>query len=76
MGLVMAQKKVTLDLVVRMDVLGKKIDAIQVANAYRDATGEYIDWHEFSYYLDELERKGILRITQGGGFTQYAVARG
>ena len=47
------------------------IDAIQLSLAYSRDHGEHIDWHEFSYYLDELHRAGCLEISQPGGMTQY-----
>lgn len=75
MALTVVQKAVTLELVAKMDTHGKRIDSITIANVYRDETGECIDWHEFAYYLDELRNKGILRVTQGGGYTQYKLAR-
>lgn len=50
-----------------------KIDAMQSSIEYCKAYGVSIDWHEFSNYLDELYRLGIL-IHSGSsrdGMSQY-----
>jgi len=39
-----------------------RIDAITCARRYKDVTGEWVDWHEFSAWLDRLAFCG--RLTQ------------
>ena len=47
------------------------IEAARIMQAYNEAHGELIDWHEFAYYLDELMRKDLLVISKPGGRTEY-----
>lgn len=51
-------------------------DAIQVMRHVNKLTEDSIDWHEYSYYLDELHTKGVLVVTghQFDGMTQYKIS--
>lgn len=53
----------------------RKLDAIQFSRAYKEAYKVMIDWHEFSYLLDELYRKGILEIAKPGGMVEYRLVK-
>lgn len=58
-----------------LEILPKmtRINAHKCAEAYHKVYSEKIDWHEFGYYLDELYIKKILKITDPGGLTGYAL---
>lgn len=49
----------------------KIIDAMTVAREFNRRTGQHVDWHEFSYYLDEMYCSKKLIISKPGGFVQY-----
>lgn len=54
---------------------GEKLDAMTAARKFAQEFDVRIDWHEFSYLLDQLHTQGSLSITQPGGMTQYGPAR-
>lgn len=58
-----------------LEILPKmiRINAHECAEAYRKEYDKRIDWHEFSYYLDELYIKKILKIIGPGGLIEYAL---
>ncbi len=64
-----SQKAQTLEMLPSM----KKINAIECSIQFNKTYQVRIDWHEFSSYLDELKNKGILKVTNPGGMTQYAL---
>jgi hypothetical protein len=54
-------------------------DAMQSRRAFKAAFGIDLDHHEFSYYLAELEQKGLVRranVPSCDGFTVYQLAAG
>lgn len=67
------EKTTTIDLIAEMSKRGEKIDAMSLATKFRQETGKYLDWHEFSSFLDHLYNKGFLKITKPGGYVQYDI---
>ena len=52
---------------------GEEMDAIDASTKLIQRWGMRVDWHEFSYVLDELSRTGYTTVTQPGGMTKYIV---
>ena len=61
MKLTIEQKAIAIEEVAIMSRKGEHIDAMTLARTFNRTNGTALDWHEFSYLLDELNTKGIVR---------------
>ena len=60
--LTLDQKTATLSIIARMNSNEQRIDAMQVARVFNQCYIDNVDWHEFSFYLDELRTRKILTL--------------